>query len=60
MRNHDEAPQSLPEWVTAEENPLQPRLRGRARWLRERGHIKDAELMEAAAIALDMVHHAAT
>ena len=45
--------QPPPTIVTIQDAPLQQRLRGRAQWLRERGRIKDAELMEDAAAALD-------
>ena len=46
---------SVSEAKTSEEGPdvLLTRLTGRARWLRERGRIKDAELMEGAYAALN-------
>lgn len=36
------------EYFDEEPNPIKDRLLGRIRWLRERGRIKDAELMEGA------------
>jgi hypothetical protein len=38
-----------------EENPITDRLRGRAQWLRERGRIKDAELMESALAEIEFL-----
>ncbi len=47
MRNEHEVPEMV-DFPFEEPNPILQRLAGRIKWLRERGRIKDAELMEAA------------